>query len=357
MKYMLPEEIDRGLKNDEENLARKLREYKTAKASLRKARITSISNKLLAPFRRFRASLIIARYEVVLKRLEKEKERARRRAEKLQEKEQVAARKQSKEAFKDAIRDQRRENIENFFDDKKSRIIDFSKDVSFGINNALYNFKDYGSCKITSTSSFMISAKKSVIDKVKQSTTIDLAIKNAIAEFELNRARNKYNKAVEEHKKETVPFYNIKEKIQKARSSGSYMGKATNRVINYFKTKKEKLTDKVLETQYNLTLDAYTVMGKVSRAKSKLTIEFNNQIDKFKGRVNSLKESINGKIDNVKTSYENMKENIKNRRDEKNRDISIKRAQLESLRQATENINHTGNLTRNAHILDGGISR
>ena len=134
MKYMLPEEIDRGLKNDEENLARKLREYKTAKASLRKARITSISNKLLAPFRRFRASLIIARYEVVLKRLEKE---------------QVAARNQSKEAFKDAIRDQRRENIENFFDDKKSRIIDFSKDVSFGINNALYNFKDYGSCKIS----------------------------------------------------------------------------------------------------------------------------------------------------------------------------------------------------------------
>ena len=441
MRYMTLAQIDRALKSDKEILALSLQELKKAKANFKKARITSISNKLLAPFRRFQVNLAIAKYALVEARAKKEREKEEIRAEILEEKEREERRKEAKAEFKDAIRDKRKENINNFayskvtkafsfmintkntlidkvkrsttidlviktaiseyelkkarnkynkavdkqerkekiINGKKSQVIDFSKDLSYGISNTLYNLRNFGTSKVTRASSFMINAKNSLIDKVKQSTTIDLVIKEAITEFELKRARNKYNKALEEQekqreierekaleeqkqreierKKETVPFYNIKEKIQKASRQQSYMGKATNRAISYFKSKKEKITDKVLETQFDLTLSAYTVMGKVSRAKSKLAIEFNNQIDKFKGRANSLKESINEKIDDVKTSYENMKENIKNRRDEKNRDISIKRAQLDSVRAALNDINKTGSLIEKAPSLDNGLIR
>ena len=88
------EELDRELLSDEERVVSSLEEYKNAKATLRKARITSISNKLLAPFRRFRIEQAIAKYDAMIEKLEKKREKEIRRAEKLQEKEVRLERKQ-----------------------------------------------------------------------------------------------------------------------------------------------------------------------------------------------------------------------------------------------------------------------
>lgn len=59
---MTLEELDRELVSSEERLLASLQELKNAKVEYRKARITSISNKLLAPFRRFKINMAIAKY-------------------------------------------------------------------------------------------------------------------------------------------------------------------------------------------------------------------------------------------------------------------------------------------------------
>ena len=63
---MTLEELERELKSNEERLVSSLDEYKKAKAELRKARITSISNKLLAPYRRFKIEKAIAKYDAMM---------------------------------------------------------------------------------------------------------------------------------------------------------------------------------------------------------------------------------------------------------------------------------------------------
>ena len=69
---MTLEELDRELLSDEERLVSSLQEREVAKealkasrVALRKARITSISNKLLAPYRRFRIEKAIAKYDAI----------------------------------------------------------------------------------------------------------------------------------------------------------------------------------------------------------------------------------------------------------------------------------------------------
>ena len=72
---MTLEELNRELLSDEERLVSSLREYKNAKATLRKARITSVTNKLLAPYRRFQINKAIAKYEAMIEKLEKKREK------------------------------------------------------------------------------------------------------------------------------------------------------------------------------------------------------------------------------------------------------------------------------------------
>ena len=71
---MTLEELDRELLSDEERLVSSLEEYKNANPMLRKPRITSISNKLLAPFRRFKIEQAIAKYDAMIEKIEKKRE-------------------------------------------------------------------------------------------------------------------------------------------------------------------------------------------------------------------------------------------------------------------------------------------
>lgn len=76
---MTLEELDKQLESDEKKLVDSLKAKEAAEealkastAALRKTRITSISNKLLAPFRRFRIEQAIAKYDVMMQKNRKE---------------------------------------------------------------------------------------------------------------------------------------------------------------------------------------------------------------------------------------------------------------------------------------------
>ena len=174
---MTLEELDRELLSDEERLVSSLEEYKNAKAMLRKARITSISNKLLAPYRRFRIEQSIAKYDAMIEKIEKKREKEIRRAEKLQEKEQKLERKQAKADFKAAIRDKRKEDIVNFVNDRKDDIISFGEEIGSEVSDSFSYIREMGASKVSSASSFAINVKNSAIKKVKANTTIDLTMK------------------------------------------------------------------------------------------------------------------------------------------------------------------------------------
>ena len=382
------EELDRELLSDEERLVSSLEEYKNAKATLRKARINSISNKLLTPYRRFRIEQSIAKYDAMIEKLEKKREKEIRRAEKLQEKEEMERRKQAKADFKAAIRDKRKEDIVNFIDEKKDSVINFGKEIGSEVSDSFSYIRERGASRVSSASSFAINVKNSAIKKVKENTTIDLTIKNAIEEVKLKYATNKYNRAVEQKKKEEeqvrlealnnainfdegvkielksrdVPFSNIDEKIQKASRQSSYMGKATNRVVRYFKSKKDKLvgdiSDKVYETGFNIRVSAYETMGKVSKSMSQIKTVFNNELNDLKANVNDryndIKRDIKEKVDSVSYAYQETKEKKEVERANKEQELAIKRAQLDSMREALEAVNNTGDIFGNAPSLDVG---
>lgn len=390
-------ELEEQLKSAEEEVVSSLEEYKNAKATLRKARITSISTKLLAPFRRFRIEQAIAKYDAMIEKLEKKRKKEIRRAEKLQEKEEKLERKQAKEDFKVAIRDKRKEDIVNFVndrkddvinfvDDKKSDVINFGREISSEVSDTFSYIREIGASRVSSASSFAINVKNSAIKKVKENTTIDLTIKNAIEEVKLKYATNKLNRAVEQKKKEEeqarleelnsaikfdeeikadykerdVPFANINEKIQKASRQSSYMGKATNRVVRYFKSKKDNLfsdiSDKVYESGFNIRVSAYETMGKVSKSMSQIKTVFNNELSDLKANVNdrynSIKRDIKSNIDSVSYAYQEAKEKKEAERVNKEQELAIKRAQLDSMRAALETVNNTGDIFSNVPSLD-----
>ena len=390
---MTLEELDRELLSDEERLVSSLRAkeaaeeaLKVSKAALRKAKITSISNKFLAPFRRFRIEQAIAKYDAMIERIEKKREKEIRRAEKLQEKEVRLERKQAKADFKAAIRDKRKEDIVNFVNDKKDDIISFGEEIGKEVSDTFSYIKETSISRVSSASSFAINVKKKKKKKVKENTTIDLTIKNAIEEVKLKYATNKLNRAVEQKKKEEeqarleelnsaikfdeeikadykerdVPFANIQEKIDKARKDKSYMGKATNRVVRYFKSKKDNLfsdiSDKVYESGFNIRVSAYETMGKVSKSMSQIKTVFNNELSDLKANVNdrynSIKRDIKSNIDSVSYAYQEAKEKKEAERVNKEQELAIKRAQLDSMRAALETVNNTGDIFSNVPSLD-----
>ena len=381
------EELDRELLSDEERVVSSLEEYKNAKATLRKARITSISNKLLAPFRRFRIEQAIAKYDAMIEKLEKKREKEIRRAEKLQEKEVRLERKQAKADFKAAIRDKRKEDIVKFVNDRKDDIISFGEEIGSEVSDSFSYIREMGASRVSSVASFAINVKNSAIKKVKENTTIDLTIKNAIEEVRLKYATNKLNRAVEQKRKEEekareqelsdaikfdaeiktdykerdIPFANIQEKIDKARKDKSYMGKATNRAIDYFRKKKDSLDDKVFNARANMAYASFVVDGKVSRAKSKVVTMFNIQLDHFKDKYDTIMQERNIKR-SEKIQLASDKERLKQRkkdmiaalREQEEKNISIKRAQLDSMREAIGAVNSTGDIFANAPGLDVG---
>ena len=383
MNIMTNEELDRLLESDEERLAASLNEYKKVKAKLREDMIASIATKFLAPYRRFRIEKVIAKYDAMIERIEKEQEKQRVKEEKLRQKE---AKKEAKADFKAALRDKRKEDIVNFVDEKKSNVINFGREIGSEVSDTFSYIREMGASKVSSASSFAINVKNSAIKKVKENTTIDLTIKNAIEEVRLKYATNKLNRAVEQKKKEEeqarleelnnainfdegvkielksrdVPFSNINEKIQKASRQSSYMGKATNRVVRYFKSKKDKLvgdiSDKVYETGFNIRASAYETMGKVSMSMSQIKTVFNNELSDLKANVNDryndIKRDIKEKVDSVSYAYQEAKEKKEAERANKEQELAIKRAQLDSMREALEAVNNTGDIFSNAPSLD-----
>lgn len=391
---MTLEELDRELLSDEERLVSSLQEREAAKealkvsrVALRKARITSISNKFLAPFRRFRIEQAIVKYDVMMEKIEKKREKELIKAEKLQEKEEKLERKQAKADFKVAIRDKRKEDIINFVNDKKDDVINFGKEIGSEVSDTFDYIKDMGASRVNSAASFVFSVKNSVVKKVRENTTIDLTIKNAIEDVKLKYATNKYNRAVEKKEKEEekareqelsktirfdedikadykerdIPFSNIQEKIDKVRKDKSYMGKATNRAIEYFRKKKNNLDDNIFNARANMVYTSILVSGKVSSIKSKVTTMFNNQLEYYKDKYDTMMQERDVKKAE-KIQLDTDKERLKQRkkdmivalREQDEKDISIKKAQLDSMRDALESVNSTEDIFANTPSLEVG---
>ena len=340
---MTLDEIDKQLESDEERLVSSLQNLKNAKVEYRKARITAISNKLLAPYRRFKVAIAIARYDAMMERLEKKRAKAIAKAEKLQEKERKRIRKQAKEDFKAALRDKRREDIKN----------------------SLLDIKNMGVSAVSSASSFITNVKNSVIDKIQENTVIDLVIKNAIEDLKLKYAVNRYDNVVKlrerqienekiEQKKESSHETLKKENdinVQKVSKKGSYIGRASNRAILYAKinyiSMNRKINNKIHDLQNNVKSNVNIVAGKVSSAKSKLVTTFNYSIAVVKDKVSSNVASIKRNIDIKKAERLQEKENqrIRNERkkdiiaalrEDEERKNAVKKAQLENYREATK---------------------
>ncbi len=372
---MTLEELERQLKQDEEKLVASLQNLKNAKANYRKARITSVSNKFLAPFRRFKINMTIAKYDALMERLERKRAKEVKRSIKLQEKEE---RRQAKAA----IRDKRKEDFYTFVDEKKEKA-----------QNVALDIKNMGTSVVNRTSSFVFNVKKSAIEKVRVSTTVDLVVKNAIEDLKLKHITNKYDRALEKKNQETavnlqnltgainfdegvkiefanedIPFSNIKEEIQKASRQKSYMGKATNRVIFYFKEKYNnvvsQIDDKIFDTKVNMTYASFMVNSKVSSAKSKVTTMFNTKLDEFKDKYNAIKHERDvKKAERIQKASD--KKYLKQRkedmmaalRDKQERDISIKKAQINSMKQALEAVNSGDDTFGNPLNFSTGISK
>lgn len=361
---MTLEELNLQLESDKQNVYARKIVFNEAKASLRKARLTSISNKLLVPYRIFQSNLAVVKYDAMIRKLEREREKEVRRVERLE------------------ARDKIKEDIDNILLDVKSMAVsNVSKIFSLSLN-----------------------VKNSAIEKFKASTTVDLTIRNILEDLKLSYVTGKYNKTMEkkakeeekekhrkfddainfdegvkiEFKKRDVPFSNIDEKIQKASRQWSYMGKATNRAVRYFKSKKDKLVsnvqEKALDTELKMIVNAYDTFGKVSVAKSKIMTTFNNKISDYKDKVNSMIGDVvvatDDKINSINTSLnrvrgsvvqsfedrkvrnERKKDMIAALREQDERDISIKRAQLDSMREAIEAVNKNSDMLGSAPSLD-----
>ena len=370
---MTLEELEKELLSDEERLTSSLEKYKSAKAELRKARITSISNKLLAPYRRFRIKVNIVKSDLMAEAIRKKKKL-----------------------------DKKKDELFQVLEEKIDAPIKFGEEIGSEVIDTFDYIKEIGSGKVSKASSFVVSVKNAAIKKVKENSTIDLTIKKAIEDVKLKYITNKYNRAVKQKKKEDekareqelnrainfdegvkielksrdVPFSNINEKIQKARKQSSYMGKATNRVVRYFKKNKDYLmstiNEKRLDNGMNRIVSTYEVLGKVIETKSKVITVFNNKIDDFKGKADDMIDDVmsgaESVIGNISSSLNNVKDSIHQtledrrieregeigkKRKQSEKDISIKRAQLDSMRKALEAINSTSDLFNNAPSLEG----
>ena len=369
-------ELDEQLKSAEEKVVSSLEEYKNAKATLRKARITSISTKFLAPFRRFRIEQAIAKYDAMIKKIEKKREKEIRRAEKLQEKEERLERKQAKEDFKVAIRDKRKEDIVNFVNDKKDDIISFGEEIGKEVSDTFSYIKETSISRVSSASSFVGSVKNSAIKKVQENTKIDLIIKNAIEDIRLRQYTNKVNREYEKeqnaleaarlekinsdikhdeeikasYKERDVPFSNINEKIQEVSMNNCYIGRATNKAVDYIK-------EKYWDFRVEKAVVTHKIGGYISSKSSKLFTVFNNQLNNLESVLESGIDKMYDGIDFVKNRLEERKDRIAESRKESERELAIKEAQRKSMEEALRELSGTDDIFANAPSLEVGRTK
>ena len=380
---MTLEELDRELLSDEERLVSSLRAkeaaeeaLKVSKAALRKAKITSISNKFLAPFRRFRIEQAIAKYDAMIERIEKKREKEIRRAEKLQEKEVRLERKQAKADFKAAIRDKRKEDIVNFVNDKKDDIISFGEEIGKEVSDTFSYIKETSISRVSSASSFVGSVKNSAIKKVQENTKIDLIIKNAIEDIRLRQYTNKVNREYEKeqnaieaarlekinsdikhdeeikasYKERDVPFSNINEKIQEVSMNNCYIGRATNKAVDYIK-------EKYWDFRVEKAVVTHKIGGYISSKSSKLFTVFNNQLNNLESVLESGIDKMSDGIDFAKNRLEERKDRIAESRKESERELAIKEAQRKSMEEALRELSGTDDIFANAPSLEVGRTR
>ena len=69
-------------------------------------------------------------------------------------------------------------------------------------------------------------------------------------------------------------------------------------------------------------------------------------------RYNDIKRDIKEKVDSVSYAYQEAKEKKEAERANKEQELAIKRAQLDSMREALEAVNNTGDIFSNAPSLD-----
>lgn len=402
MNIMTNEELDRLLESDAKKLAASLNEYKKAKAKLREDRIASIATKFLAPYRRFRIEQAIAKYDAMIEKIEMQREKEIRKAEKLQEKEQKLERKQAKADFKAAIRDKRKEDIVNFVNDrkddvinfandKKSDVIDFSKGIASEVSDTFGYIREMGSSRVSSASSFISNVKTSLIATLDKKTTLHRDIGSKILDYKEKKVDRDYEKSLENAKARQIQEeinnsirreanrsddnVTIKEKYSRITKEKNYMGKATNRVIEYFRTKKNKLDDIVFDSKVNMAYMGY----KASSVKNKIMTVFNNQISSLKNKAdnfigntmvaasdtyNNIKEGINDKISDISSSIEHRNE-IKQRKEdmiaalneEEKRKKDIREELLKKRREAIANINNGDIFEGATPVIEGGMRR
>ena len=366
---MTLEELEKELLSAEERLVSSLEEYKNAKAMLRKARITSISNKLLAPFRRFRIEQAIAKYDAMIEKIEKKREKEIRRAKKLQEKEVRLERRQ-------AIRDKRKEDIVNFVNDKKDDIISFGEEIGKEVSDTFSYIKETSISRVSSASSFVGSVKNSAIKKVQENTKIDLIIKNAIEDIRLRQYTNKVNREYEKeqnaleaarlekinsnikhdeeikasYKEREVPFSNINEKIQEVSMNNCYIGRATNKAVDYIK-------EKYWDFRVEKAVVTHKIGGYISSKSSKLFTVFNNQLNNLESVLESGIDKMSDGIDFAKNRLEERKVRIAESRKESERELAIKEAQRKSMEEALRELSGTDDIFANAPSLEVGRTR
>ena len=405
MNIMTNEELDRQLVLDNENVISSLQKYKDAKASLRKARITSISNKILAPYRRFKISLAIAKYDAMIEKLEKERERTIKEAEKLQEKEEIERRRQAKADFKEAVRDKRKEDAVKFVEDVKSGVKEFGSNTIEGANtlfnenlqrskDTIDSLKSKGVNVVNSASCFMINVKTSLIATLDKKTTLHRDIEGKILNYRENKANRDYEKAIEDAKarqiqeeinnsiareREFSDDVTIRERFNKINKNKSYMGTATNRVVDYFRSKKNKLDDKIFDAKVNMAYANSVVTLKASRTKSKIATAFNSQINNWKNKAdnfigntmvaasdtyNNIREVANNKMSEISSAMEHRSE-VKQRKEdmisaineEEKRRNMIREEQLKRLRDLTDIIKNDGIVEDAVPVVNGGMKR
>lgn len=398
MNYTTIDDIEEELKSYEEKVVASLKatedakeELKVLRAKLRKDRIASVSKKLLAPYRKFRIYTAMAKRDLMIKALEKKQELDEKRLDFLQ-----------------ALED-KKDDVVSFANDTKDNVIDFGKEIGSEVSDTFSYIREMGASRVSMTASFVVSVKNTTIKKVKENTTIDLIIRNAIEDAKLKYATDKYNKALdkmakkeeqerreklnadmkldevvrEDYKERNVPFSNINEKIQKASRQSSYMGKATNRVVKYFKSKKDDvitaINNKILDVGIAVDLNALATINKVSMAKSKISTTFNNKLDKIKEKADNVigdtivnaqdtMDSINSSLNRFKGNIHQAIEDRKDRSDRKKdmvaalreqdeREIAIKKARLDSMREALNTVNNIGDVFSNAPSLEVGRTK
>ena len=346
---MPQEKLDDVIESLEEELLENLKKSKELKASIRKNKIIKITNRLLNPYRQFKIKVSIAKYDIMLEKLEKKRQKEIKKADELEQKMREEARLQRIKDFNTAIKDKRKENITNFIDDKKEKI-----------NNIVDSLKNIKSSIVTSKSSFVVNVKNEVLDKVRENTTVDLKIQNAIENLKLKKAYREYDKAYEKNKQENeqylidkaVPFANINNLVSTAKKEKCYLGRASKRAVLYVKN---KLNNKALDVGIKADLYAFAISSKISKNKSKLQTVFNEQLDKINNKASKIVseglDAIREIRKDVNMTPLEKKDKVNNLRTDKENELAIKRAQLESMRAAVESINQSGDVFANATPL------